>query len=137
MKIMFVCKYNRFRSKIAEAYFNQKNKDKDIKVISAGFVVGSYALNEREVNLAKEMGVQIKGLPKPIRYEDLIEQDLIVIVGDNIPVSVFKSKRFKKEVLVWKIPDVYPGDSIKVLKGRIEMVKNKVDNLIKKLEKKK
>jgi len=97
MKIMFVCKYNRFRSKIAEAYFNQKNKDKDIKVISAGFVVGSYALNEREVNLAKEMGVQIKGLPKPIRYEDLIEQDLIVIVGDNIPVSVFKSKRFKKE----------------------------------------
>ena len=42
-----------------------------------------------------------------------------------------------KEVLVWKIPDVYPGDSIKVLKGRIEMVKNKVDNLIKKLERRK
>jgi len=40
MKIAFVCKYNRFRSQIAEAYFNKLNKNKSIKVYSAGVIKG-------------------------------------------------------------------------------------------------
>jgi len=28
VEILFVCKYNLFRSKIAEAYFNKLNRDK-------------------------------------------------------------------------------------------------------------
>jgi len=31
MKIPFICKYNRFRSKIAEAYFNKINKNNNPK----------------------------------------------------------------------------------------------------------
>ncbi len=30
MNIIFVCKYNRFRSRVAEAYFKKINKDKNI-----------------------------------------------------------------------------------------------------------
>ena len=39
--ILFVCKYNRFRSKIAEAYFNKINKNKLVSVKSAGIIRGN------------------------------------------------------------------------------------------------
>jgi len=36
MKILFVCKYNRFRSQFAEKYFRRINKN--LKVSSAGII---------------------------------------------------------------------------------------------------
>jgi len=39
MKILFVCKHNRFRSKVAEAFFNKLKKNKKIKAESAGLVL--------------------------------------------------------------------------------------------------
>jgi len=35
-KIIFICRGNVFRSRIAENYFKKKNKNKNIKVISGG-----------------------------------------------------------------------------------------------------
>ena len=40
MKILFICKYNAFRSKVAESYFNKMNKNKKIKAFSRGFIMG-------------------------------------------------------------------------------------------------
>ena len=38
-KILFICRHNRFRSKIAEGYFNKINKN--VKVKSAGIFIGN------------------------------------------------------------------------------------------------
>ena len=41
MKILFICKYNRFRSRVAAAYFKKINKNSKIKVESAGKDMGT------------------------------------------------------------------------------------------------
>ena len=137
LNILFVCKYNRFRSRVAESYFNQLNKDKTINVISGGIIVGRFPLNEREVNITKKYGVAIEGPPKPIRFEELVRQDLIIIVADNVPKEIFKSKRFDKRVIVWSIPDVYPNEKKSNLRKRVANIKKKVQELIKNLERQK
>jgi len=137
MKIFFVCKYNRFRSRVAESYFNLKNKTKKITASSGGVIVGRYPLNEREVKIAEEYGIKITGPPKEIRFEDLVRQDLIIVVANDVPRKIFNSKRFEKKVIVWSIPDVYPGDNKGILRSRIAEIKKRVDKLIKRLEKEK
>ena len=44
--ILFVCKYNRFRSRVAEAYFKKINKNKNISVKSAGIIKGNLPLDK-------------------------------------------------------------------------------------------
>ena len=60
VNILFVCRYNRFRSRIAEAYFNKINKNKNVKAKSAGLIKGS-PLNPRTVKVAKKFGLDIRG----------------------------------------------------------------------------
>lgn len=51
MKILFICKYNAFRSRIAEEYFKKINKNSKIQVISRGFIMGGNSDNEqREIS---------------------------------------------------------------------------------------
>ncbi|MEK6840924.1 MAG: hypothetical protein AABX79_03145, partial [Nanoarchaeota archaeon] len=50
MKILFVCKYNAFRSRVAEEYFNKVISDKKIKgvnVISRGIIIGQDSDSEQ------------------------------------------------------------------------------------------
>ena len=46
MNIIFVCKYNRFRSRVAEAYFNKINRNKNIHAYSRGVIRGDYPLDK-------------------------------------------------------------------------------------------
>ena len=46
MKILFICKWNRFRSKIAEYYFNKF--DKKNKAISVGIIEANVPLRPGE-----------------------------------------------------------------------------------------
>jgi len=48
-KILFVCKYNRFRSKTAEAFFNLLKHNKKIKAKSTGLIKGDYPLDPYQV----------------------------------------------------------------------------------------
>jgi len=108
--ILFVCKWNRFRSKIAENYFNKKNKNKNIKSKSAGLFKGFLPLDRYQIDLAKKFGIKLAGKPQAISYELLKWQDIIVIISDDIPKSIFKDKRRKKKIFIWKFKDVKYGD---------------------------
>ena len=55
MNILFVCRYNRFRSRTAEAYFKKINKNKKIKVKSAGIFKGNYPLSPIQVKTGKKL----------------------------------------------------------------------------------
>ncbi len=141
MKILFICKWNRFRSKIAEDYFNKINKNKDIKVKSAGIIKGWTPLDKYQVEGAKKLGISLKGKPQCIDTKLMRWVDLIVVVGKEIPKSLFESKISLKnvgikkiKVVKWKISDVEFGDRIACGKAIKEIIK-KVDSLIKKLEK--
>ena len=137
MKILFVCKYNRFRSQIAEQFFKKYSKDKNISARSAGIFKGLYPLNKTESNSAKEFGIEIKKEPEAISIEVLRNIDVVVIVANDVPKELFLYEgRYLQEVEKWEIPDNFDGnqDRIKRIIRKIEL---NVKDLIKKLENKK
>lgn len=135
-KILFVCRYNRLRSRIAEAYFNRINKNKNFKVKSAGLIKGQ-KLNPRTTYLIRKLGLDVSGRTNGLTSDLMQWQDLTVIVADTVPEKVFdKNKKYGKKVIVWKIkdPEVYNLENIRKV---IDQIKKKVDLLIKQLENKK
>lgn len=130
MNILFVCKYNRFRSKVAEAYFNKIAKGSKHKAKSAGIIKGRLIEKVRK-QVVKKHGIQIKGESRTLDVPLLLWQDVIVIVADDVPPSIFKgSKKFGKKVIVWRIPDCpkpkkeYTDIIIKKIKKRVKAFAN-------------
>ncbi|MGY4884415.1 MAG: low molecular weight phosphatase family protein [Nanobdellota archaeon] len=134
MNILFVCKYNRFRSRIAEAYFNKINSNKNFKATSRGIIKGDYPLNRTEVSTAKKFGLDISGRPKGLEIELLKKTDLIVIVADNVPKEVFYTT-FKGRIILWRIKDLEHGDGKDLIERKIIRIEGKVRKLLKKLDK--
>lgn len=134
INILFVCRYNRFRSKTAEAYFKKINKNKNVRVKSAGLIKGNPRKSIKEL---KKFGIKIKGPPQGLTSKLMAWQNVTIIVADNIPPKVFdKNKKYGKKVLVWKIKDAERKDSKQKVIAIKQIIK-KVDSLVKQLENKK
>ena len=137
LNILFVCRYNRFRSRIAKAYFDKINKNKNWRAKSAGLIKG-LSVGGRGKKIAKtKYKLDIKGTTQGLSSPIMVWQNLTVIVADDVPPQVFnKNKKYGKKVIVWRIKDANKE------KGRsyeqvIEEVIKKVDSLVKQLEKEK
>ena len=132
MNILFICKFNRFRSKVAEAVFNKLNKNPKNKAKSAGIIRGS-PLDKMQISVAKEKGFNLKSGPKGLTTELLRWQDLAVIVADDVPESILKdNKKYGKKLIVWKIKDARDDDKEKIGKI-IDKIEKKVKGLVKEL----
>jgi len=119
LNILFACKYNRFRSKVAEAYFKKINKNKKIKVKSAGLIKGN-PVGELSTKASKEFGLNIKGKPQGLSSKLLGQQNLIVIVADDVPKKVFKfDNRYLQKVIVWKIKEAKGEDRNNIGKRKV------------------
>lgn len=133
MKILFICKYNRFRSQIAESYFKKINKDRSIKFSSAGIIIG-VPIAKSVKQIGRKLGLKISGKPKGIRENLLGEIDLLVIVANDVPEQLFETKT--RKLIKWNIPDTSQGDYCNI--ERISrMIMKKVDKLNKILGNKK
>lgn len=126
MKILFICRHNRFRSKIAEAYFNKINKNSSLEARSAGIFPGRYPLDKLQVKIAKELGIELKGEPKAISTDLLSWKDAIIAITDDLPEGLFNYGPYTADVTEWKIPDELDGDEdntreiIKKIMGKVE-----------------
>lgn len=138
MKILFICKYNAFRSRIAEEYFKKINKNSKIEVISRGILMGGKP-NKEAVEIPKELlGITInKRKSLPLNLQELIEADLIVIVANDVPKKIFDYQLvpLQKKLIIWKIKDEQKRNK-RNIKKIVFSIKRKVDELNKKLEKK-
>lgn len=136
MKLLFICKYNAFRSRIAEEYFNKINKSPSIKAKSRGLIGGvESGLEQRQI--AKELlGINIVNRePLQISGRDLEEADKIIVVANDVPKIIFNYRGgvlFKK-IVFWKIRDEQKRNK-KNIKRIILGIRNKVDELNKELE---
>lgn len=104
INILFVCRWNRFRSKIAEAYFNKYNRNKNLNAKSAGMFKGN-AIDKGIYDSAKSLGLEIKGKPRGISAKLLKWQNKIIIVANDVPKVIFEDKRYHNNIEVWKIKD--------------------------------
>tara|TARA_B100000315_G_scaffold220350_1_gene222974 strand:+ start:1436 stop:1945 length:510 start_codon:yes stop_codon:yes gene_type:complete len=145
--ILFICKHNVFRSKVAEAYFKKINKNKQINADGAGLIKTDF-LSETEKKLvkfqrkiAKQYGIIIKQSSKPLSIKLLKKQDIIIIVANDVPKEIFNNKFYLKpnlKLITWEIKDVEKGKNNKeIIKTTIPKIMKKVERLIKKLEKEK
>ena len=134
MKILFICKHNRFRSRVAVSYFNKINKNKEHKAKGAGIYSDYYSLDKIEVSIAKKMGVDISGKPKKVNDKLLKWQDRIIIVADDVKKSQIKNYN-KYKILFWKIHDVDDAKDVKkAIKQTIKKIMKKVKRLVKELK---
>ena len=136
-KILFVCKYNRFRSKFAEAYFNSVNKNKNVEVGSAGIIEVNRGLlcNEKERNkyILREFGLSLSRKSRGMTVKLLEDYDEIIVVAKDVPKVVFDYPKWSDKVVTWEIPDVFGEDEGKINKT-LNSIKRKVDVLVKRLE---
>ena len=137
MKILFICKYNAFRSKVAEAYFNKINKNKKIKAFSRGFIMGGNA-DKSQKKVAKKLGAEIKGPKRGISLRDLISADKIIVVANDVPKIMFDYQLapIKEKVTRWRIKDEQKQNQ-KNLEKIVKKIIKKVERLVNKLEKRK
>ena len=132
--ILFVCRYNRFRSVLAEAFFNKYNKDKSAIAKSAAPIRGM-PLGDNVKKLAKEFQIKIKSKPHGLTSRLMKWQNITIIVANDVHEGLFdKNKSYGKRVISWHIPDV-KDNSIKDMRRISRMIKNKVIGFIKNLEK--
>ena len=133
MKILFLCKFNRFRSKVAEAYFNKINRNSKNKAKSAGIIRGN-PLDRKQVSVAKKMGINISSKPKGLTSKMLEWNDTSIVVADDIPKAVLKeNKKYGKGLIVWNIPDAKTNKD-KEIKSIINQIKKKVDKLMERVK---
>ena len=120
MNILLICKFNRFRSKIAEAFF-KKHTNHNVK--TAGIIKGPPIDNEI-IQCAKKFGLELEKSFHTLDWNVLEWQDIIIIVANNVPKELFEDVWLVKKIRVWKIPDTIGKESrIKVIKMIEERVK--------------
>ncbi|MFH0711542.1 MAG: hypothetical protein V1889_00260 [archaeon] len=137
-KILFICKYNRFRSKFAEAYFNSINKNKDIEVSSAGIVEVNVPMKSDEKRrnkyILEKFCIPLSEKSRGINVKLLEVQDEIIIVADDVPKIIFDNPAWRDKVVVWRIADVFGDDKEKINKT-LGAIKRRVDALVNRLRK--
>lgn len=135
VKILFICKYNVYRSRVAEGYFKKINKNKKIKTISRGLIMGGKP-DKIQIKLAKKLlGVNVVGKPIPVNLEDLKKADKIIVVANDVPEIMFDYQlfNFKNKLEIWKVKDEQKQNS-KNIKNLLNNIKKKVERLVEELK---
>jgi protein-tyrosine-phosphatase len=131
MKILFICKHNVFRSRVAEEYFNKINQNKGVTVMSRGLVMGGSSDSEQRSVARELLGVNIaKRGPLPLKKDELEETDKIIVVADDIPRVFFDYQimTIQPKVEIWKIHDEQLKRKSNIKKTVLK-IKKKVDGL--------
>jgi len=129
MKIAFVCVHNSCRSQMAEALMKYYNKNTEIEIYSAG--TESYPkVKEKAVEVIESLGIDMKD-HKPKLLSDIPEElDILITMGCNV-YCPFVPNRFTED---WGIDDP-SGKDIKEFEIARDIIKDKVINLINRIEK--
>ncbi|MCK9595937.1 hypothetical protein M0R19_02010 [Candidatus Pacearchaeota archaeon] len=137
MRILFICKYNAFRSRIAEEYLKKINQNPDVEVISEGLIMDGRADAEQVTTARELLDIDISQRePEPLNLDDLEEADKIIVVADDIPKIIFNYKKnlLMKKIEFWGIKDEQ-FQNTKNINKIVLKIKKKVEELNKKLEK--
>jgi len=126
-KILFICKYNVLRSKIAEAYL--KKIDPAIEVKSAGIIAEGLPLYDNEKRILNELNLKLSESSNFLSRSLLDWADRIVIIAKDIPKSVLdRSNSPEKQIVeVWEIEDSFAGASDEQVKNIITAITSRID----------
>jgi protein-tyrosine-phosphatase len=135
MKILFICKHNVFRSRIAEEYFKKINRNKKIEVISRGIVMGGHSDKEQRGISKQLLGIDIDNrTPISLKLQDLENSDMIIVVANDIPRRIFDYQKMyiQNKVFIWKVKDEQLKNKKNIKRTTLE-IKKRVDKLVRRL----
>lgn len=108
MNILFVCKHNIFRSRVAEEYMKKISKH---NISSGGVIRFDGQMPKVQQEVCKEFGLILPNQSKTLNVDNLRNQDLIIIVADDVPQEIFEHPEYNlKEIRRWDIKDI-PSNS--------------------------
>ena len=133
MKFLFVCVHNAGRSQMAEAFFNniiKRRNLENISCMSAG-TAPTKNINPVAINAMKEVGIDIsKSSPKILTYDMIDSETKIITMGCNVnPEKI--NKLTDENVKDWELPNPAGLEISEVRKIRDD-IKKRVEKLIKK-----
>ena len=106
MNILFVCKWNCFRSKTAEAILKKLDVESRYTVKSAGIFPGH--VTDDIIEAGSHLGLDLSAEPKGLSHDLAKWADTIIIVANDVPREIFEV--FEKEneltLLKWSFHDV-------------------------------
>lgn len=129
MNILFVCKANRFRSRVAEAIFNHYNKNKKIEVKSTGVKLDPIRPHVAKIviDILNKKGIKMNDeKSKPVDESFIKWADKIVISANNVSPSLFPNEK----TIVWEIEDADESEIEKV-ETIIDKIEGKVKDFLK------
>jgi len=131
MNFLFVCKHNRFRSKVAEALF-KKLAGGSVEVKSAGVrldLMRPYVA-ENAKKVLREKGVDgADDTPREINDLDIRWADRIIVVANNVSPEIFP----KEKTEVWETEDT-DQDNLEMIRKIVDKIEIKVKDLVKRLD---
>lgn len=136
MKVLFVCKYNRFRSKVAEALLLKYCAEEsiDVDTDSCGILIDEsrpYVAEITKLLLAQKKAHVKNDISKRVSSYLVSWADKIIIVADNVLMEgVFP----KNKTEVWDIKDVSESNPLDVSKT-IDDIDLRVKGLISRIKK--
>ena len=140
MNILFICKHNRFRSKVAEALFKKYNKNKNIKVKSAGVDLDYLPVARSVINMLRGFGIrEIDRNPHKLTKKLIEWSDLIVIAANNVSKNKieYQIKKIdderKRKIVKWIIYDTKQNNLDRILEIS-EGIDKKVRKLVRRLK---
>ena len=131
MKILFICRHNRFRSKVAEAIFSKLDCEDEVKGAGAELDFKRLYIAESVKEIMKKRGYVLNEEKSQQVNRFLINwADKIIIVANDVSPEGFP----KEKTDVWKIEDTNQEDyeGIERIVGKIE---KKVKDLVKRIKK--
>jgi protein-tyrosine-phosphatase len=133
MNILFVCRFNKFRSKLAEAFFKRHTNRHSAK--SAGVIKGS-PVNNKIRECALRHNIKVGGTSKNLDVELMRWQDMIVVVADDVPRSLFADNvtRYNRKLMHWKVHDT-SDESTSEMDRIAKIIEKKVLGLLAEIDK--
>ena len=128
VRILFICKHNIFRSRIAEEYAKRVTNH---IVSSAGLITSHNNMSDFQNKVCKQMGLNIPNESKPINVEELQKQDLVIIVANDISKTIFMNPIYNLsgKIKKWNIKDADLNSNKNNIINIINQIKKRVDKL--------
>lgn len=137
MNLLFICKFNRYRSNVALAFFNKINKNKKIQARASGIIEGPPTTKKME-KIAEKFDIKLKNKSTPLDEYLFNWADIVIIIGSDIPKKIFEEVEEKdRKVIIWKLKDIMQFDKNyqKKTTKLTETIMKRVKKLVKELEK--
>lgn len=104
MKILFICRHNVFRSRVAEEYMKKISKH---EISSGGLIAYNGNLHPIQEEVCKEFELILPNQSKALSVEKLKDQDLVIIVADDVPKGIVDWYVPKDKLRRWEISDIH------------------------------